>query len=67
MTSFERYITLVAGVLAILGTLLHITWQMGTFVQQFKDHVTQDDRIHADIETRMRAREQPTNPPRRRP
>jgi hypothetical protein len=59
MTRTETFVALASGILAILGVLLRIAWSMGQFVQRFGDHITQDDRIHADQENRIRRLERP--------
>jgi hypothetical protein len=57
VTALERYITLCIGIGTIIGLLWRIAWNMGSFTREFRDHVTQDERVHADHEERIRSLE----------
>jgi hypothetical protein len=61
VTSTERFIALLVGIIAILtgisGMLVflaRISYKLGQLVQRFGDHVLSADRIHGDQETRLR-------------
>lgn len=54
MTPAERYVTLVVGLLAIIGFLWRISYTMGGLVKEFRLHVKQSTKIHDDQETRIR-------------
>lgn len=62
--STERFVAVLAGIVAVLGgmgamirLLAVISWRLGQVVTQFADHVASDEKIHKDIERRMRAME----------
>lgn len=61
MTNAERFVSLLVGILTVMGLigaclriLLTISWNTAKLVEQFNDHVRDDDKIHDDIEARMR-------------
>lgn len=54
MTPAERYITLVVGLIAIIGFLWRISYTMGGLVKEFRIHVKQSAKTHDDQETRIR-------------
>lgn len=61
MSSAERFVALLVGIIAILGgiggmlrLLAVISWRLGQIIGQFSAHVIDDEKVHADIETRMR-------------
>jgi hypothetical protein len=61
MSSTERFVALLAGIIAIIGGigamlryLVKISWDMGQLVQRFGDHVTDSGRTHTDQEARIR-------------
>lgn len=66
MTATERFVALLVGLVAILGgiggmlkLLAVISWRLGQVIAQFSAHVTSDEKIHADIEARVRLLERP--------
>lgn len=59
MGGAAQVIALAVGILAILGTLTRISWQMGRLVQRFGDHVISASEIHQDQEKRLRNLERP--------
>lgn len=54
MTPAERYVTLVVGLIAIIGFLWRISYSMGGLVKEFRMHVKQSSEIHRDQEKRLR-------------
>jgi flagellar biogenesis protein FliO len=58
VTAAERYITLTIGIITIITILLRIAWTTGRLMQQFGDHLKNSERVHQDIETRVRKIEQ---------
>lgn len=52
--------------LSILAILVRISFQLGSLMQRFSDHVLSADKIHGDQEGRIRALERPLRGDRRR-
>jgi hypothetical protein len=54
VTATEGFVALIAGVLAIIGTLARISFQLGVLIARFNGHVQVSDRTEADHERRLR-------------
>ena len=64
MSSTERFVALLAGIITIIGALggairllARISWQVGQLVQRFGDHVENATKVHEDQEERLRGLE----------
>jgi hypothetical protein len=60
VNGLAEFVSLVVGILAIVGILVRIAWSVGQLVQRFGDHVAQADKIHGDQEGRIRNLEERT-------
>jgi hypothetical protein len=57
VNSTGAFVALVVGILAILGTLGRISFQLGVLITRFNGHVQVSDRVEADHEQRLRVLE----------
>lgn len=55
MDSVAMFVTLCVGVMSIIGLLVKISYNTGSLVSRFGDHVRQADKVHEDQERRLRA------------
>lgn len=58
MDSAERFVTLVIGMISIIGLLIRIAYTIGKMTTEFVTHVKLAEKIHKDQETRIRQLEQ---------
>ena len=58
MDSAERFVTLVIGMISIIGLLIRIAYTIGKMTTKFVTHVELAEKIHKDQETRIRQLEQ---------
>jgi hypothetical protein len=54
VTATGNFIAMVVGVIAIVGTLARISFQLGTLIARFNGHVQISDRVDEDHENRLR-------------
>lgn len=55
MTATVHFYVLSSGMVAVIGIGVRISYQVGMTIEAFRKHVRDDDAIHADVETRIRA------------
>jgi hypothetical protein len=58
MNAAERYVSLAAGLLMIIGLLVRLVYVIGKMTERITEHIEQSIKVHNDIETRMRRSEQ---------
>ena len=58
ITPMAAIVTSVSGLVATLGILTRVSYQLGGLVREFRIFNLEQVKIHADLEARMRVQEQ---------